>query len=242
MIKAELERVWKKKSYLCMFAIAMALQIFVLWYSCFYQENERPLSEYKKINTALSDMTEEEKGAYLSQKKQESNSEVVSQVYREYLEVNGYAAYIEGVVRKQDKLNQISIFSQEEGDSFSEKNIVKSAKDHEGMEEQNLRFFCIGGHRKNIFVWSVGYFSVSVIRIFCHTSCMGRKRNCALDDYKGCGKRENPSYCRKNRRTFPACCNSCSRAITHKLCLVRRLHRIYRFNGSHPVDCAVYAE
>lgn len=141
MIRLELARVWKKKAYLGMFAAAVLLQIFVLWYDSAYDPAEASLSEYKSINQALSGMTEEEKGEYLSRAMQDEESEVIQKVYREYQQVDGYDAYIEEVVCKPDTLDQISIFFNEETDSYSEKNIEKSAADHKGMEDRKLEFF-----------------------------------------------------------------------------------------------------
>lgn len=206
MIGMELERIWKKKSYLLLLGVVVLLQIFVLWYYSVYKPNGIPLSSYKKIDGVMINMTEEEKGEYLSKEKElmdamrfvqkiemylssdsdmarnyvekalegkeeyyeenldiylsdeylqftdclEDEAELIDRVSKDYEQVNGYASYIEDTVAKSGTLNQISIFAQNGQDSFSERNIEKSADDHAGMEDISLEFRVTEGIQRTL--------------------------------------------------------------------------------------------
>ena len=228
MILMELERIWKKKAYLLMVFTVIVLQIFILWYSDIYSENDVPLSGHRKLNEELATMSEQEKVKYLTKEKElmdamlfeEKSQMYLSQdtelgkayqekvleknmdYYNEYLElytsgdylkytdnledesaliygaceevekVYGYADYIEEVSTSQYKLSQISIFeSHEKSDSFSEKNIEKSAKDHKGMDNIKTRYFSAKGIEEafkfsvtDIFIMLlVVYFSMQLV-------------------------------------------------------------------------------
>lgn len=76
----------------------------------------------------------------------EDESDLIYGVCEEFEKVYGYADYVEEVITSKDKLSQISIFeSRKKTDSFSEKNIKKSAKDHKGMDNIETRYLSAKG-------------------------------------------------------------------------------------------------
>lgn len=76
----------------------------------------------------------------------EDESNLIYGVCEEFEKVYGYADYVEEVITSKDKLSQISIFeSRKKTDSFSEKNIKKSAKDHKGMDHIETRYLSAKG-------------------------------------------------------------------------------------------------
>lgn len=202
MILLEIERIWKKKSYLLMLFSVIVLQIFILWYSGMYSSNDAPLSGYRKLNEELLAMSEQEKAEYLAEEKElmdamlfeeksqmylsqdtelgkayqemvlkqnmdyynkyidlymsgkylkytdnlEDESDLIYSACDEFEKVYGYADYIKKISISRDELSQISIFaSKEKSDSFSEKNIEKSAKDHKGMDKIKTQYFSAKG-------------------------------------------------------------------------------------------------
>ena len=172
MIIYELERVWKKKSYLCMLCIMIILQIFLLWYGSIYKNEGVALEEYKKINDCIMDLTEEEKGDYLINLRDswEGDTQWIDQLYGEYEKVNNYEAYIEDVTKRPEKIGQISIFSEKKSDAFSEKCIIKSAKAHMEMGKTKPKFIVSKGIEetlkfdfKDIFLMILTVFLAAVI-------------------------------------------------------------------------------
>lgn len=159
MIFMEIEKIWKKKSFLCILLISMALQVFVLWYTSVYNVGGVPLTEYKKLNSVLSTMTEAEKGDYISDK------EDLGDEYLEFVKVNGYAAYLGNITERRENMSSISIFADSQKSDFSQKNIEKSAKDHEGMENIEPIYFASKGI-KNVLKLSLSDILVILISAY----------------------------------------------------------------------------
>lgn len=69
MIIMELEKIWKKRSFLCLCLILIIVQVFLLWYNGVQKNTGIPLSGYKKLSHTLAGMTEEEKQTFLAEEK-----------------------------------------------------------------------------------------------------------------------------------------------------------------------------
>lgn len=204
MVLMELERIWKKRSFIFVVLLILVLQLYLLWYTTIHNSENIPLSGYKKINETLQGMTYEEKEKFfedelrlmeamffeeksimylsfdneLTERYQEKvlddrmdyfnenydmymsgdylrftdnlehEDKLIQKAYEEYKQVSGYDSYIDEVVNGKDKLNQISIFAEKENttkDTFSQKNIDKSAADHESLLGHSVDYFFSDG-------------------------------------------------------------------------------------------------
>lgn len=198
LIPFELEKVWRKNSFLGILALLVFLNLFFLWFFHRPAENEPPLAAYKAVCNAISGMREEEKLEYITGLKEqldgvavveavqnmrglgnkmgdtlakqrmeqnpgiyekyydiyksgeyliytdslEKEIRLVEELYAEITAVADYEGYLNSVQEKSTQLSGISIFqSAEARDSFSSRNIQKSAADHSGMTSENIRWY-----------------------------------------------------------------------------------------------------
>lgn len=196
LTKYELEKTWGRRSFvLSVLALAM-INLFLLWYTAWPDEETAPLSAHRMFAEEIRGMEEEEKAAYLQSLKEnldgidfvqnvlmaqgisgEMGEALTSQMlesspgtfeeyyplyqdgsylhftdsfclekalvdawYEEWLKVDGYGAYLRSVQENKDILGGIGIFASGEKDSFSSRNIEKSAKAYEMLSDEDIRW------------------------------------------------------------------------------------------------------
>ncbi len=64
----------------------------------------------------------------------------VDEIYGEQQSVAGYGEYLRSIQENRDVLDGISIFKEQDGASYSGRNLQKSAEDYAGLTDQNVRF------------------------------------------------------------------------------------------------------
>lgn len=155
---------------------------------------EQMRSEHPGVFEAYYDTYE--KGNYLKYTDSlEQESALLTEIYEEMEKVSGYDAYLEGVQNTKGALGGISIFASEETDSFSSRNIEKSASDYKKLENVEITFYpskgiasAMGNHISDVFLLLVILlFASSLIyeekekRLFCITraSVYGRGHSIA---------------------------------------------------------------
>lgn len=198
LIRFEIQKVWRKGSFLCLMALLLIINIFLLWYLNQPSGDEPSFSAYKAVCQDISGMTEYEKLTYISDLKdradglslveqvqalysqggesvdapaeqlKKSNSEIyekyeelyrtgsylvytdslskertlLEELYEEISVVSGYCDYLDSVQENSSQLGGISIFqSGSSAETFSTRNIAKSAADHAGMSASDICWF-----------------------------------------------------------------------------------------------------
>lgn len=143
LIRSELKKVWGRKSFLGLMALLIFLNLFSLWYLNRPAQGEPPLSAYRAVCRDIAGMTEQEKLDYIRELKERTDGiALADQLYEEISVVSGYDDYIRTVQENSSRLGGISIFQTDGSeDSFSSRNIRKSAEDHSGMTSENIRWF-----------------------------------------------------------------------------------------------------
>ena len=81
LIGFELQKVWRKGSFLSLMVLLLLLNVFLLWYVNRPAGDEPPLSAYKAVCQDISDMTEQEKFAYISDLKERADGSGDSLIY-----------------------------------------------------------------------------------------------------------------------------------------------------------------
>lgn len=66
---------------------------------------------------------------------------LLDELFAEVERVSGYDTYLDSIGQNQASLSGISIFQNSEKESFSSRNIAKSAADHTGLSSKNIRWF-----------------------------------------------------------------------------------------------------
>ena len=85
LIRFELQKVWRKGSFLSLMVLLLLLNIFLLWYLNQPTGDEPPLSAYKAVCQDISGMTEHEKLTYISDLKEQADGlSLVEQVQSLY--------------------------------------------------------------------------------------------------------------------------------------------------------------
>lgn len=89
----------------------------------------------------------------------EQEEALLTEIYEEMKKVSGYGAYLESVQNTKGALGGISIFASEETDSFSSRNIEKSASDYKKLENVEITFYpskgitsAMGNHISDVFL------------------------------------------------------------------------------------------
>ena len=157
LIGFELQKVWRKGSFLSLMVLLLLLNVFLLWYVNRPAGDEPPLSAYKAVCQDISDMTEQEKFAYISDLKEradgsgdsliytdspEKECTLIDELYEEISAVSGYDDYLASVQKNSSQLDGISIFrSPTSEENFGSRNIAKSAADHAGLSSGNICWF-----------------------------------------------------------------------------------------------------
>ena len=153
----ELQKVWRKGNFLSLMVLLLLLNVFLLWYVNRPAGDEPPLSAYKAVCQDISDMTEQEKFAYISDLKEradgsgdsliytdspEKECTLIDELYEEISAVSGYDDYLASVQKNSSQLDGISIFrSPTSEENFGSRNIAKSAADHAGLSSENICWF-----------------------------------------------------------------------------------------------------
>lgn len=70
----------------------------------------------------------------------EQEQAFIDEVYNEQQKVSGYGAYLESIQENKDTLGGISIFEGQGKDTYSSRNLEKSAADYAGLTDGNIRF------------------------------------------------------------------------------------------------------
>lgn len=157
LIGFELQKVWRKGSFLSLMVLLLLLNVFLLWYVNRPAGDEPPFSAYKAVCQDISDMTEQEKFAYISDLKEradgsgdsliytdspEKECTLIDELYEEISAVSGYDDYLASVQKNSSQLDGISIFrSPTSEENFGSHNIAKSAADHAGLSSENICWF-----------------------------------------------------------------------------------------------------
>lgn len=193
----EVDKIWRKKTFLFAMAILLLINVFLLWYTNLSHGATPELYSYKKIQKDLSSLSETGKQSYikklyqdiqgihvvndvlnfrsssgdmgkaLAEKTLEENPGVFQQYYEvfmdgEYLKytetleqetslimeiyeeaekIFAYDSYLKEMQEYKDTLLGISVFSAENSNSFSSRNIEKEASDYEGMDSVSISFY-----------------------------------------------------------------------------------------------------
>ncbi len=70
----------------------------------------------------------------------EQEQAFIDEVYNEQQKVSGYGKYLESIQENKDTLGGISIFEGQGKDTYSSRNLEKSAADYAGLTDGNIRF------------------------------------------------------------------------------------------------------
>lgn len=64
----------------------------------------------------------------------------IDEIYRQYQKVSGYGEYLRSIQENKEILSGVSVFGGESGNSYSWRNLQKSAADYAGLTDNNIRF------------------------------------------------------------------------------------------------------
>lgn len=196
LIPFELNKLWRKRSFLLSVCVLLFIHLFLLWYTTLPNEETPPLSAYKTLCAELSGKSETEKDKYISELKEkidgvcfvrdilamqsfgseigtilanqelekhpgvfekyydlyqsgdylkftgspEQEQSFIEEIYAEQQKVSNYGEYLRSIQENKDTLGSISIFGKQSGDTYSSRNLQKSAADYAGLTDRNVRF------------------------------------------------------------------------------------------------------
>lgn len=192
----ELEKIWGKKRFLLSCLLLLALDLFLLWYTNLPGEDRAGLAAYKAFQREISDMTEQEKGVFISGMKETidgisfvqevlmlqgmsnemgdtlalqalesapgvfetyyelyrsgdylkltdslwTEQRLIEELYDEWEKSAGYGEYLQSIQEAGNRLGGIGIFGGAGQESFSARNVQKSAGDYAGLSADNIRW------------------------------------------------------------------------------------------------------
>lgn len=196
LIRFELEKIWREKSFILSICILFLVNLFLLWYTNLSDEYSPALRSYRAVQKELRGKSEAEKKDYIvslkeeidgvsfvqeilrlqSKSKEKGNTlaeqsmknnpgvfetyyesyksgeylrftdslekeaALVDELYREWEKVAGYNEYLNSVQEIENSLSGISVFGKQEEDSFSLRNIRKSAEDYRNLSSKDICF------------------------------------------------------------------------------------------------------
>ncbi|MCM1233714.1 MAG: hypothetical protein NC123_14760 [Butyrivibrio sp.] len=70
----------------------------------------------------------------------EQEQAFINEIYAEWQKAAGYGEYLRSIRENKDTLSKTSIFSRQNQNSYSARNLQKSAADHAKLSEENIRF------------------------------------------------------------------------------------------------------
>lgn len=98
---------------------------------------EQAMAEQPGVFEAYYDLYEN--GDYLTFTNSLSKEYIfITELYEEWQKVSGYESYLQSVQENQNRLSGISIFGEQEENTFSARNIKKSAKDYAALTAENI--------------------------------------------------------------------------------------------------------
>lgn len=154
LVSFELEKIWRKRSFILSMCVLMIVNLFLLWYVNMPDDETPPLCAYKAFSADIRTMSEEEKGTYITKLKEkmdgialvqnlQANGEyliytdslsqetaLVNELFDAYRKVAAFPEYLDSIVTAKNTLSGISVFGDADTDSFSSRNIIKSAQDY----------------------------------------------------------------------------------------------------------------
>ena len=131
----------------------LLLNAFALWYSTLSDDYTPSTFSYIKLENKLSNLKDEEKIKYI-EKYVDNLSEdsklqytenymkettLLNQTLDEVKTVVNYNEFLDKIQNQASLLSGISIFNSSSGNEFSDKNIVKTAKDYKKMRNTHFR-------------------------------------------------------------------------------------------------------
>lgn len=189
LISFELEKIWRKRSFILSMCVLLVVNLFLLWYVNMPDDETPPLRAYKAFSEDIQDMSEEEKAEYITQLKEKMDgislvqsiqnlqasggdmeaelarqkrndnpdlfekyydlyrqnmyltytdsfsqeTTLINELFGAYQKVAAFPEYLSSIVIAKDILNGISVFGNAATDTFSSRNILKSAQDYDAL-------------------------------------------------------------------------------------------------------------
>ncbi len=186
LIIFELEKIWRKRSFILSVCTLLTVNLFLLWYVNMPDDETPPLGAYKVFSADVRRMSEEEKGIYITKLKEKMDglalvqsiqnlqanggdmeaelarqkmnenrdqfenyydlyqngdyliytvslsqeTALVNELFDAYQKVTDFQEYPDSLVTAKNTLLGISVFGDADTDSFSSRNITKSAQDY----------------------------------------------------------------------------------------------------------------
>ena len=162
LVRFEWMKIIGKRSFILAVSALFLLNIFLLWYTNLPDEEAPDLAAYKAFQQQIVHMTEEEKGEYLTGLKERldgvsfniyqsggylelddsfwQEKALIDAIYAEWQKVSGYDAYLQSVQQAKDTLSGISIFGGQDENTFSARNIQRSAEDYASLTSGKIRW------------------------------------------------------------------------------------------------------
>ena len=162
LVRFEWMKIIGKRSFILAVSALFLLNIFLLWYTNLPDEEAPDLAAYKAFQQQIVHMTEEEKGEYLTGLKERldgvsfniyqsgdylelddsfwQEKALINAIYAEWQKVSGYDAYLQSVQQAKDTLSGISIFGGQDENTFSARNIQRSAEDYASLTSGKIRW------------------------------------------------------------------------------------------------------
>lgn len=131
----EFKKVWTSKIFIIMFAGLLLINNF-MYVSSQREDRRHNIREYISLIEKYKDSDLNEAENILSERLSLENSEN-AYVYSQIEYINGYREWIDDIENKKDSISKFSIFADKE--SFSNKNIKKTAKDFRKNKDIKLR-------------------------------------------------------------------------------------------------------
>ncbi len=198
LLHFELDKIWRKPSFLLSMAVLIIVNVFLLWYTNLPNPETPPLSSYKTVQQDMRKLTEPEKkkfieslyqdieganvvneilnyrnfddqnlGKAMEKKAKKENpglfekyyekftsgdylrytdslgqeTRLITEIYEETQKVFHYDKYLDGIEKRKDTLQGISVFSSEGKNSFSSRNVKKEAADYAGLSSVRTEFY-----------------------------------------------------------------------------------------------------
>ena len=143
----ECMKVWKNKKFLMFLTSMLFLNVFALWYSTLSDDYTPSTFSYIKLENKLSNLKDEEKIKYIEKYVDDLSEDSKLQYTENYMKettllnqtldevktVVNYNEFLDKIQNQASLLSGVSIFNSSSGNEFSDKNIVKTAKDYKKM-------------------------------------------------------------------------------------------------------------
>lgn len=140
LMRFELEKVWRRRSFLLLTVLLLAVNLFFLWYLNLPEEDIPPLTAYGDLQQELAGKTEAEKQIFLQERWEKmekctfQEQALFSEAYEEMKKIKDYDTFLQSVSEQKNTMSSISVFRRETAD-FSLRNGEKEAADYRAMAE-----------------------------------------------------------------------------------------------------------